>query len=707
MPVTARYGSWRSPISAELIAGHTVAFGGLVVDGDDLYWSESRPREGGRHTVMRRRHGVIEECLPAPFSARSRVHEYGGGAFTVSGGVLYFSNHADNRLYRQRAGELPKPITPSGPRHYADLLFDATRRRLLAVCEQHGGDKEPLNTLVAIDDDGEAGMVTLAVGHDFHATPALSPDGRRLAWLAWNHPNMPWDGCELWTAGFGSDGRLHDAQRVAGGESESIFQPQFSPDGVLYFVSDRSGWWNLYRRDGQSTEAVWPRAAEFGMPQWIFGMSTYAFASDQGMVAAFYERGRWKLARIDTRRSNANEIEIPDTDIGGLRALVDGVAYIGASPFEPPAIVKLDPASNRREVWRGSAENNIDPGYLSAPESLEYKTADGENANAPDLSEGRTSEASRASVSARGPADAQDAQMPRRPRMAESGLDPIGETANRPSLARGPRLDPIGEIAHAFFYPPCNRDYVAPAGELPPLLVMSHGGPTAATSSALNLKIQYWTSRGFAVLDVNYRGSTGFGRAYRERLNGRWGVADVEDCVEGARFLVQQCRVDEHRLAIRGSSAGGFTTLSALVFHDMFRAAAVYYGVSDLERLVQDTHKFEAHYLDRLVGPYPEWRERYRERSPIHHVERITCPVIFFQGLDDKVVPPDQTERMVSALRKKKLPVAYVPFEGESHGFRRAENIARALEAELGFYARIFGFEPGEALPPVTIENLD
>jgi dipeptidyl aminopeptidase/acylaminoacyl peptidase len=640
MPVTAPYGSWKSPITAELIAGQTIAFGGLVAEGADLYWSESRPREGGRHTIVRYCDGTIEERLPPPFNARSRVHEYGGGAFTVAAGVLYFSHHVDNRLYRQRAGESPVPITPEAPRRFGDLVFDAPRRRLVAVCEQHAGEREPVNSLVAIDAAGDGEMLTLATGHDFYASPALSPDGRRLAWLAWNHPNMPWDGSELWLADIDTDGHPRNPRCLAGGTNESIFQPQFSPEGTLYFVSDRTGWWNLYRLRDERAEPVWPRVAEFGLPQWQFGMSTYAFTGEHELVAAFNERGRWKLARIDTRRSVVSELEVPDTDIGGLRAITGSVVYVGASPIEPPAIVRLDTGRGEREMLRRSTESLPEPGFLSTPESIEYPSQDDER-------------------------------------------------------------------THGYFYPPRNRDYAPPPGDKPPLLVMSHGGPTAATSSALNFKIQYWTSRGFAVLDVNYRGSTGFGRAYRKKLNERWGIADVEDCVHGARFLVRQGLVDERRLAIRGGSAGGYSTLCALVFHDVFRAAAVYYGVSDLEALTHDTHKFEAHYLDRLVGPYPAMLERYRERSPIHHAERLSCPVIFFQGLDDKVVPASQTERMVDVLRCKRVPVAYVPFEAEAHGFRRAESIRRALEAEYYFYCRVFDIVPGERLSPVAIENLD
>ncbi|HIC94777.1 MAG TPA: S9 family peptidase, partial [Anaerolineae bacterium] len=464
--------------------------------------------------------------------------------------------------------------------------------------------------------------------------------GTRLAWLTWNHPNMPWDGTELWVAKLRADGSLGRAGRVAGGPRESIFQPEWSPDGILHFVSDRTGWWNLYRwRDGR-VEPLTEMEAEFGRPQWVFGMSTYAFESAGRIICAYTRQGTWHLASLDTATRRLEPIETPYTEIAYVRAAPGRAVFLAGSPTEPASIVQLDLATGRIEVLRRSSETAIDPGYLSSPQAIEFPT--------------------------------------------EGGL-----------------------TAYAFFYPPRNRDYVAPPDERPPLLVMSHGGPTSAASTTLNLEIQYWTSRGIAVLDVNYGGSTGYGRAYRERLEGRWGIVDVDDCVNGARYLVERGLVDGQRLAIRGGSAGGYTTLCALTFRDVFKAGASYFGVSDLEALTKETHKFESHYLDRLVGPYPERRDLYRDRSPIHFAHRLSCPVIFFQGLEDKVVPPSQAELMVQALRAKGLPVAYVTFEGEQHGLRRAESIKRALDAELYFYARIFGFEPADPVEPVPIENLD
>jgi dipeptidyl aminopeptidase/acylaminoacyl peptidase len=638
-PVIAPYGSWTSPITAERLARGSVGLGQIVLDGGDIYWSELRPAEGGRQVIVRFRDGAAQDMTPAGFSARTRVHEYGGGAFTVADGVIYFSHDGDQRLYRQAAGAAPAAITPEANRRYADIFVDRRRRRLLCVCEDHGAGAAPVNTLVSIDLAAPHAIRTLAAGNDFYAAPRLSPDGARLAWLAWNHPDMPWDGCELWLANIGADGAPENPRRIAGGRDESIFQPAFAPDGTLYFVSDRSGWWNLHRwRDGR-VEALAPMAAEFGLPHWVFGMSTYAFASARQIACAFQSGGRWHTAVLDTDRRRLDRIETPYTDVSSLAAREGRVVFIGAAPTLAPAVVQWEPARGTHEILRRSLPDAPEAAYVSAPQALEYPTAD-------------------------------------------------------------------GATAHAFYYPPRNPGFMGPADAKPPLLVLSHGGPTAATSSALNLKIQFWTSRGFAVLDVNYRGSTGYGRDYRRRLEGRWGVADVEDCIAGARHLVARGLADEKRLAIRGGSAGGYTTLCALTFHRVFRAGAVYYGVSDLETLATDTHKFEARYLDRLIGPYPARRDLYRERSPIHHIDRMSCPVIFFQGLDDKVVPPDQTEKMVAALRARGVPVAYVPFAGEAHGLRRAGNIRRTLEAELYFYSRLFGFTPADAVEPVAIDNL-
>jgi len=640
-PKVAPYGSWKSPITSDLIVSETIGLGQIVIDGEDTYWIETRPAEGGRYVVMRRAPDrQTTEVTPPPFNVRTLVHEYGGGSFVVADGTIYFSNFTDQRLYRQDPGAEPQPITPERNLRYADGVIDHKRRRIICVREDHTEPgHEAINTLVSLAIDGGDGGQVLVSGNDFYASPRLSPDGSSLAWLTWNHPNMPWDQNELWVGEIREDGSLGHTERVAGGTDESIFQPEYSPDGTLYFVSDRTGWWNLYRwRDGR-IEPLCEMEAEFGVPYWLFGRSTYAFESVNRIICTYTQQGTWYLASLNVSTGKLGVIETPYTSIDFLRAAPGQAVFVAGSPTEAKSVIQLDLATREFKVLRRSSKAAVDPGYLSMPQAIEFPT--------------------------------------------ERGL-----------------------TAHAFFYAPKNRDYVAPLGERPPLLILSHGGPTGATSSTLNLMIQYWTSRGIAVVDVNYGGSTGYGRVYRQRLEGRWGIVDVDDCVNSALYLVERGEVDADRLIIRGGSAGGYTTLCALTFRDIFKAGASYYGLSELEVFVRDTHKFESHYLDWLIGSYDEHRDRYRERSPINFIDRLSCPVIFFQGLEDKIVPPNQAEIMVNALRAKGLPVAYVPFEGEQHGFRRADSIKRALDAELYFYSKIFGFKLAEPVEPVTIENL-
>jgi dipeptidyl aminopeptidase/acylaminoacyl peptidase len=603
-----------------------------------------RPTEGGRSVIVKRdATGVLSDLTPLPFNARTRVHEYGGGDYTVRDGAVYFSNFSDQRLYLRRGKAAPDAITPAADVRYADAVIDQARGRLICVREDHtAANREAVNTLVCVKREGnETPGEVLVSGNDFYSSPRVSPDGSRLAWLTWNHPNMPWDGCELWVGTFGEDGSIVKSERIAGGREESIFQPEWSPDSVLYFVSDQSGWWNLHRMNSDgSVEPLREMQAEFGMPQWGFGMSTYACESAERIVCAYIENGISQLALLDTRTKAFEPIVSPYTDLRFVRASPGFAVMRAGSPTEAAAIVRLDLETRTFEVLRRSSTLEIEAAYLSTPRAVEFPTED-------------------------------------------------------------------GRTAHGFFYPPKNRDYSAPDGERPPLLVESHGGPTAAAATALSLGIQYWTSRGIAVLDVNYGGSTGFGRAYRERLKDKWGMIDVDDCANGARYLVGQGEVDGNRLMITGGSAGGYTTLCALTFRDTFNAGASHYGVSDAEALAKETHKFESRYLDGLMGPYPERRDIYVARSPINFTERLSCPVIFFQGLEDKVVPPNQAETMVEALRAKGIPVAYLPFEGEQHGFRQARNIKRALDGELYFYSRVFGFELAEPVEPVQIDNLN
>ena len=534
----APYGSWKSPVTSDLMVSGAVGLGEVALDGEDIYWIEGRPSEGGRNVIVRRTaDGKTSDVTPPPFNARTRVHEYGGGAYIVSEGTIYFSNFADQRLYRQAIGSQPEPLTTDDQMYYADGVIDRNRSRIIAVREDHTtGSRDATNTLVAISLETGASEVIVS-GNDFYSTPRISPDGERLCWLTWNHPRMPWEGTELWVASLNEDGALEGPSLIAGGVSESVFQPEWSPDGALCFISDRTGWWNLYRWEAGRAEALTEMSAEFGVPQWAFRMSTYAFESASRIICAFNEAGRWRLASLDTKSRALDRIETPYTEINNVRARRGQVIFCGGSPTAPLAIIHLDLAKGEAEVLRRSTEVRIDEGYLSLAEPIEFPT--------------------------------------------ENNL-----------------------TAHGFFYAPKNRDYAA-AAERPPLLVMSHGGPTSAATMTLKLSIQYWTSRGIAVLDVNYGGSTGYGRAYRERLNGQWGIVDVADCVNGARFLVERGLADGDRLIIRGGSAGGYTTLAALTFRDEFKAGASYYGISDLEALEQDCHKFESRYNTNLIGPYP------------------------------------------------------------------------------------------------------
>jgi len=637
---TAPYGSWKSPITSDLIVAQSIALAEPRLDGGAIYWLEGRPQEQGRNVVVRADGANTVDLTPKPLNARTRVHEYGGGAWTVDAGTVYFSNFADGRLYRLPPGAAEaQPLTPAPPSRerqwrFADGVIDPKRLRWIGVREDHTGEGEAVNTLVAVDlanpganPSVEPGRV-LAQGHDFFSNPRLSPDGGALIWLAWDHPNMPWNDTTLYLAKLNAGGRPGAPKAIAGGVAESIFQPEWSPDGAsIVFVSDRSGWWNLYRHDLASgnTQPLAPMAAEFGLPQWSFATSTYAFAGPHRIVCGYSQSGLGHLAVLDLASGALRPIETPFTEFSSVRCDGERVLFRAGAPTMPSAIVALDLATGAHRILKKAtallddAELRIHD-YLARVQPVEFPTTG-------------------------------------------------------------------GEIAHGLYYPPHNPDFAPPAHERPPLLVKCHGGPTAQASSALSLGTQYWTSRGIAVLDVNYGGSTGFGRNYRERLRLQWGVVDVDDAVNGASYLVRQGLADGKRLVISGGSAGGYTVLAALTFRDVFAGGASYYGVSDAAALAQDTHKFESRYLDWLIGAYPQEAARYRERSPVHHAERLSAPVIFFQGEDDKIVPPNQAEVMVEALRAKGNAVGYLLFAGEQHGFRAAANIKRCLDAELAFYA--------------------
>ena len=660
----ASYGTWTSPISASTVAEQGVRLGFVALDGGDVYWLEGRPHEGGRNALVKRSaDGTIADVTPRDHNVRTRVHEYGGGAFIVSNSVVYYSNFADQRIYRiagstqQDPVSSAVPLTPEGNCFYADATIDARRGRLICVREDHSeATHEATTTIVSIPLEGppSAGEI-IASGYDFYSTPRLSPDGSTLAWLSWRHPQMPWDGTELWVADITDAGMLERPVLVAGGAQESIYQPGWSADGTLYFASDRTGWWELYRianakfksrnsnKDAISIEAVLREpipGAEFGRPQWLFGWATWACADARRIVVTYARRGRWTLATVDAETGALKNVATDLEPLEWLTATSTDAFSVAASPTSPAAVVRTDLSTGATTTLRSSSTLSLDPGYISIPEAIEFPT--------------------------------------------EGGL-----------------------TAHAFYYPPRSKDFTALPSDRPPLIVISHGGPTTQTKAMLDLQVQYWTSRGFAVADVNYGGSSGYGREYRERLNARWGIVDVDDNVNAARYLVEQGKADPARLIIRGGSAGGYTTLAALTFHpEVFKAGASYYGVSDVEALAIDTHKFESRYLDTLIGPYPAAKELYRARSPIHFTDRLSCALILFQGLEDKVVPPDQSETMANAVRAKGLPVAYLAFEGEQHGFRKAETIIRCLESELYFYGAVFGFTSAGSIEPVGIDNL-
>jgi dipeptidyl aminopeptidase/acylaminoacyl peptidase len=641
--LVAPYGAWPSSIAIDDLVVDTVRLAEPWVDGEDAYWLEGRPAEGGRNVLVR--YGadrVVTDLTPAPIDVRSRCHEYGGGAYVAVGGTVVYSDRADGRLYRLDPGDATAvPITPEGPFRYADLRPDLARRRFVAIREDHTGPGAPVAAIVDVPLDGDREPRVLVSGPDFLAAPRVSPDGARLAWLEWDHPDMPWDATRLRVAPILPDGTVGRSDLAAGGPEESIVQPEWGPDGTLHLLSDRSGWWNLYRLvDGPRLEPLAPMEAEFADPAWTLDGSSYGFLADGSILAVARSDGRDRLVHVAPGRL-VGEVRTPYTEFGPIRVGRGAIVTVAASPTDPKVIAVLDPTTLAPAgVLRHSTPVSPDAAVISTAESITFATT--------------------------------------------------GD-----------------EVAHALYYRPTNPRATAPAGERPPLVVLSHGGPTANASSALDLGIQLLTSRGIAVVDVDYRGSTGYGRAYRRALDGGWGVVDVDDCVAAARFLVERGDVDPERLAIEGGSAGGFTTLAALAFRDVFAAGISAYGVADLETLARDTHKFESRYLDRLVGPYPAMADRYRQRSPVHYLDEVSSPVLVLQGLEDRVVPVSQAEAIVAALDANGIPHAYLAFEGEGHGFRGADAIRRSTEARLAFLGAVFGFTVADPIPPLGLPGIE
>ena len=633
------YGSWKSPLSSDLITSESVTLDQVHIYGGTLYWLERRPTESGRSVIVSFCNDKKKDEIPPPFNARSRVHEYGGGVYCVCELGIFFVNDADQDIYRVQNHKHPQRITDTDNTRFADLYFDDRHHRIVCVCEDHSSsDIEASNSLVSIDITSGA-VNTLHRGYDFYSSPRISRDGSKLAWLCWNHPDMPWDGTELWIADIDAQGLPANPMHVAGSDSISIFQPEWSPDNTLYFVSDESGWWNLSRLDKTGAVAVTSLKSEFGLPQWVFGQTTYAFSGNT-IFCSHITDGIGRLSRLDLDSFKLADTGIQQNSFASICADENTVCFIGASESTFTQVVTFNTDKFETKVITSSSSTGIDEGYISTGQGLCFDT-----------------------------------------RHADK--------------------------AYAVYYPPVNQDHEAPAGELPPLIVLCHGGPTGMADASLDLRKQFWTSRGFAVLDVNYSGSTGYGRKYRDRLKFKWGVRDVEDVCDAAHYFADKGIVDMNRLIIKGSSAGGYTVLAALTFHHTFACGASYYGISDLEALFDDTHKFESRYTDLLVGSYPEQKQIYYDRSPINFTDQLSCPVIFFQGMEDRVVPPSQAEKMVAAIRDKGIAVSYVPFDNEQHGFRHASTIKTALDAELYFYSVIFSIKPADRLLTVQIDNID
>lgn len=620
------YGFWPSTISSDYLTAQSVRYSEVKLYNDKIYWLENRPNEKGRSVLVCYENEESHEPLPVSISVRSRAQEYGGSCYCLAENIIYFVNYQDQAIYQFNQGtQQIQQISPDGPSRYTDLLIDQHHQQLIAVREHYQDQNtNPISEIIALDLE-KYSLTILVTGDDFYSNPQVSPCGNYFSYLSWNHPQMPWDGSNCYISKWNSNGTIISTQKIAGSETESIFQPQWSPTGQLYFVSDRNNWWNIYSWDGDNIRNIHQMDAEFAMPQWVFGMSTYGFLNDHEVFCCYTQKGQWNLAIIDSETRQFITVENSFCDISCIATHNNQAAFIANTAEESNQIFVYQ---YKKIKTITTATQNLISADIAKAQPITFPTQD-------------------------------------------------------------------GEIAYGFYYPPTNSLYspennaINNTDEKPPLIVLCHGGPTGACETGFNLKIQFWTHRGFAVIDVNYRGSTGYGRQYSDALKNNWGIKDVADVCSAAEYAIAQGRADQQKTIIRGSSAGGFTVLAALTFSDIFAIGCSLYGIGDLESLAKDTHKFEAHYLDNLVGAYPQMRHIYQERSPIHHIEKLHSPIIFFQGLQDKVVPPIQAEAMVNALRQKNIDVEYVTFAEEGHGFRQADNIKILYEKELAFYQRL------------------
>jgi dipeptidyl aminopeptidase/acylaminoacyl peptidase len=631
---------WKSDITTDFILSDSVRLGEVQIDNGNIFFLEGRPSEKGRNAIVKMRDEKSKCILPVEYNARSKVHEYGGGAYTVSKDRVYFINFSDQRIYLLEKEKLT-PITKEGNFSYSEMVINEKLNKLYCIREDHS-QEEIKNEIVNIDLKTKK-ISIVATGCDFYSSIAINSDCKKMVFLQWNHPNMPWDGTELVLADIEANGSISNEKSVAGGVDISIFQPRWSANGDLYYISDKTNWWNIYRyRDGKA-ENITPANAEFGYPQWVFGLSNYDFVekgNKKYIVCTYCQNGKKYLATLDLESLELKNFDMPFNSYNYVQGYKNRAYFIGGSPTLANSLVELDIDSGKYKILKKSKDVSVEIEDISVAEFIEFPT---EN----------------------------------------------------------------NKTAYGYFYPPKNKKYKLKKGCLPPLIVKSHGGPTAGARTSLDLETQYWTSRGFAVVDVDYGGSIGYGKEYRKRLEKMWGIVDVDDCVNAAKYLISKNLVDKDKLIIKGGSAGGYTTLCALTYRDVFAAGVSYFGVSDLEPFVEDTHKFESRYLDSLIGEYKTNREVYLTRSPIHYTDKLSCPVLLLQGNEDKIVPPSQSEKMFDALLKKKIPTAYILFENEQHGFRQSQTIKRAIEAEVYFYSKIFGLQMQEKIEPIDIANLN